>query len=155
MIQEKVAQLLEQALEKNESLFLIDFNISETNQIRVILDGDQGVTVEDCIAVSRQIEHNLDRDEEDFSLEVMSAGVSSPLGIPRQYKKNVGRKLKVETAEGETIEAILLEADDNTIKLSWKTREPKPVGKGKITVQKEVELPYSSIKEAKVMITFN
>lgn len=155
MIREKVAQLLEQALEENRSLFLIDLNISETNQIRVILDGDNGVTVEDCISVSRKIEHNLDRDEEDFSLEVMSAGVTSPLGIPRQYKKNIGRKLKVETDKGETIEAILLEANDDTIKLSWKSREPKPVGKGKITVQKEVVLPYESIKEAKVMITFN
>ena len=155
MIREKVAKLLEQALENNKSLFLIDLNISETNQIRVILDGDDGVTVEDCMAVSRQIEHNLDREEEDFSLEVMSSGVSAPLEIPRQYKKNVGRKIKVKTDLGDTIEGELNEANDQCIKISWKVREPKPVGKGKITVQKEVELPYTSIKEAKVMITFN
>ena len=78
-MREKVAELLENALEENKSLFLIDLNISEDNQIRVILDGDKGVTVEDCIAVSRAIEHNLDREEYDFSLEVMSAGVSEPL----------------------------------------------------------------------------
>jgi len=155
MIREKVAKLLEQALEKNKSLFLIDLNISETNQIRVILDGDDGVTVEDCMAVSRQIEHNLDREEEDFSLEVMSAGVSAPLEIPRQYKKNVGRKIKVKTDLGDSVEGELIEANDQGIKISWKVREPKPIGKGKITVQKEVELPYESIKEAKVMITFN
>ena len=88
-MREKVAKLLENALEENKSLFLIDLNISEDNQIRVILDGDKGVTVEDCIAVSRAIEHNLDREEYDFSLEVMSAGVSEPLTLPRQYKKNI------------------------------------------------------------------
>ena len=84
----KVTKLLEKALEENPSLFLIDLSISEGNKIRVILDGDAGVTVENCMAISRAIEHNLDREEEDFSLEVMSAGVSEPLKITRQYKKS-------------------------------------------------------------------
>lgn len=154
-MREQVIQLLGQALDKNKSLFLIDLSISEANHIRVILDGDTGVTVEDCIAVSREIEHNLDRDELDFSLEVMSAGVSEPLEIPRQYKKNIGRTLKVKTQEGEAIEAELTEATDTAITLQWKAREPKPVGKGKVTVQKEAVVAYSNIVEAKVMITFN
>ncbi len=151
----KVTRLLEQALEKNKSLFLIDLSISEANQIRVILDGDNGVTVEDCITVSREIEHNLDREEQDFSLEVMSAGVSEPLEIPRQYKKNLGRKLKVKTKTGELVEGQLAVADDEKITLQWKAREPKPVGKGKVTVEKEAVLPYAAIADAKVMITFN
>ncbi|MCH2490178.1 MAG: ribosome assembly cofactor RimP [Flavobacteriales bacterium] len=155
MMQEKVLPLLEQALADNPSLFLIDVSISENNQIRVIIDGDNGVTVEDCIAVSRAIEHNLDREAEDFSLEVMSAGVSEPLTLPRQYKKNVGRKLKVKTEAGETIEGELTQSDEDTVTLQWKAREPKPVGKGKVTVQKEAVLPYKEIVEAKVMITFN
>lgn len=154
-MQEKVLPLLEQALADNPSLFLIDVSISENNQIRVIIDGDNGVTVEDCIAVSRAIEHNLDRETEDFSLEVMSAGVSEPLTLPRQYKKNVGRKLKVKTEAGETIEGELTQSDEDTVTLQWKAREPKPVGKGKVTVQKEAVLPYKEIVEAKVMITFN
>ncbi|MBZ0328474.1 MAG: ribosome assembly cofactor RimP [Altibacter sp.] len=155
MMREQVIQLLGQALDKNKSLFLIDLSISEANHIRVILDGDTGVTVEDCIAVSREIEHNLDREELDFSLEVMSAGVSEPLEIPRQYKKNIGRTLKVKTHEGEAIEAELTKATDTAITLQWKAREPKPVGKGKVTVQKEAVVAYSNIVEAKVMITFN
>ena len=150
----RVTELLEQALEKNKSLFLIDLSISEGNQIKVILDGDNGVTLKDCIAVSREIEHNLDREAEDFSLEVASAGVSEPLTMVRQYVKNVGRKLKVKTSEGEEIEGALEEAGDETITLKWKAREPKPVGKGKVTVQKEAVLPYKDIVEAKVMITF-
>ena len=154
-MRERVVQLLDQALEKNSSLFLIDLNISEGNHIKVILDGDQGVALKDCIAVSREIEHNLDREEEDFSLEVASAGVSEPLRIPRQFKKNVGRKLKVKAQDGATVEGELVEAGDEQITLQWKTREPKPVGKGKVTVQKEAVLTYKDIVEAKVMIKFN
>lgn len=153
-MREKVAELLENALEENKSLFLIDLNISEDNQIRVILDGDKGVTVEDCIAVSRAIEHNLDREEYDFSLEVMSAGVSEPLTWPRQYKKNIGRNLKIKTKNGEKLEGELTAATEDSFTLTWSAREPKPVGKGKVTVQKEATLPYKDIMEAKVMITF-
>jgi len=154
-MQEKVTQLLQEALEANPSLFLIDLSISEDAKIRVILDGDQGVKVEDCIAVSRAIEHNLDREELDFSLEVMSAGATEPLTLPRQYVKNVTRKLAVKTVSGETIEATLVAANEDEITLQWKAREPKPIGKGKITVEKEAVLGYSDIVEAKVMIKFN
>ena len=69
----------------------------EDNQIKVIIDGDNGVLVEDCMFVSRAIEHNLDREEEDFSLEVASAGAASPLTHTRQYIKNIGRTLEVKT----------------------------------------------------------
>jgi len=154
-MREKVTELLNKALEKNDSLFLIDLSISKGNQIHVIIDGDNGVSVKDCIAVSREIEHNLDREENDFSLEVASAGVSEPLTILRQYKKNLGRKLKVKTLAGDDIEGVLAIVDQNEIKLQWKAREPKPIGKGKVTVKKEAVLDYKDIVEAKVMITFN
>ncbi len=154
MFEEKVKQLLEEALQENEQLFLIDFSIDTANKIVVTLDGDKGVSLQDCIAVSRHIEHNLDREEEDFALEVASAGVSAPLQHKRQYKKNINRKLKVKTADGQKIEGTLATADDDNIKIEWKAREPKPVGKGKVTVQKELEIAYEDIVEAKVMITF-
>ncbi len=154
-MKEKVKELLDQALEENKSLFLIDFSITEGNQIRVIIDGDNGVTVKDCIAVSRAIEHNIDREETDFSLDVASAGVSEPLSIPRQYKKNIGRKLKVRTQNQDIFEGTLTKVDDKEIELQWKAREPKPIGKGKVTVQKEQVLDYKDIAEAIVMITFN
>jgi len=155
MILGEVTHLLERALEKNKSLFLIDFSISENNQIRIIIDGDNGVTVKDCINISREIEHNLDRDVHDFSLEVSSAGVSEPLINIRQYYKNLGRKLKIKTLEGQILEGELTNVYDKEIKLKWKVREPKLIGKGKITVQKETVLYYKDIVEAKVMITFN
>ncbi|MDY8136732.1 ribosome assembly cofactor RimP [Aquimarina sp. 2201CG5-10] len=152
-LKDKVHDLLEGALQENPSLFLIDCTIHPDNRIEVIVDGDEGVKVEDCIAISRAIEHNLDRDEEDFSLQVMSAGVSEGLTHIRQYKKNVGRKLKVKTADNK-IEGELISATEDEIALTWKAREPKPVGKGKVTVVKEVSIPYKEIVEAKVMITF-
>jgi ribosome maturation factor RimP len=153
-MREKVEQLVQQALENNPSLFLLDLNVSDANHIRVVIDGDNGVTVEDCMNVSREIEHNLDRDEVDFSLEVMSAGVSEPLQLTRQYRKNMGRTLKVRTQEGKTIEGTVAKVTDEAVTLQWKAREPKPVGKGKHTVQKEAVLPFGDIAEAKVMITF-
>jgi len=153
MLKDEVKRLLEEGLEENPSLFLIDFEIKGDNQILVVIDGDKGVSVNDCIEVSRKIEHNLDREEQDFSLEVTSAGAASPLEIPRQYKKNIGRKLSVKT-ENDLIEANLENATDDEIVLKWKTREPKPVGKGKVTVKKEAVLKYADIVEAKVMITF-
>lgn len=152
-LKDKVQDLLQKALEENSSLFLIDLKMHPDNRIEVIIDGDQGVKVEDCIAVSRAIEHNLDREEEDFALQVMSSGVSEGLQHIRQYKKNIGRKLKVVTEE-EKYEGELVEASDELITLTWKTREPKPVGKGKVTVTKQASIPYLDIKEAKVMITF-
>jgi ribosome maturation factor RimP len=153
-MRERVEQLLQNVLDARPTLFLIDLSINENNQIRVIIDGDEGVKVEDCMAVSRGIEHNLDREEADFSLEVLSVGVSEPLTLLRQYKKNIGRKINIRT-ESETIEGNLTAANEAAITLQWKAREPKPIGKGKVTVQKEAIVPYKNIVEAKVMITFN
>ncbi len=153
MLKDKVAVLLKEALEEDESLFLIDFSITSDNKIRVILDGDNGVTVEDCVKISRAIEHNLDREEEDFSLEVASAGATSTMSLPRQFKKNIGRTLKVDTEEN-NFEGNLTSANDSGIVLEWKAREPKPTGKGKITVQKRQEIAFSEIKDAKVVLKF-
>jgi len=155
LMREKVTQLLNEALKEYTHLFLIDMEIASDNKIAVIIDGDQGVKVEDCIAISRAIEHNLDREEEDFSLDVLSAGVSRPLSLPRQYKKNLGRNLQAKTTQGQTIEGKITQTTDTQVTLEWKAREPKPVGKGKVTVQKQAVLPYTDIVEAKVMVTFN
>jgi ribosome maturation factor RimP len=153
MFKAKVENLLEAALKDRPDLFLIDFSIQTDNQIKVIIDGDNGVLVEDCIFISRAIEHNLDREEQDFSLDVMSAGATAPLVKERQYKKHLNRTLKVKT-ESDKFEGALSRASDNGITLQWKVREPKPVGKGKVTVTKQADIAYKDIVEAKVMIKF-
>lgn len=151
---EKVKSVLDGVLETKQHLFLIDLMVSEANKINVVLDGDTGVTLQDCIDVSRAIEGQLDQEGLEFSIDVASAGVSSPLKFVRQYKKNVGRKLKVKTISQGEIEAVLTEADDEGATLLWKAREPKEIGKGKVTVEKTVKVPYEDIKESIVIISF-
>ncbi len=153
MLKAQVEELLGKALKENETLFLIDFSITPDNTIKIVLDGDEGINLKDCMAVSRAIEHNLDREEHDFSLEVTSSGATEPLVMARQYPKNIGRKLVVKTA-AENFEGDLTEATEDTITLEWKAREPKPVGKGKITVQKRKKIAISEIEEAKVKLIF-
>lgn len=150
----KVEELLEVALNERPSLFLIELKINDENKILVTLDGDNGVNLQDCIDVSRAIEHNLDREEIDFALEVASVGATTPLMMPRQYVKNIGRKLKVTKVSGEIVEGSVTEASDENVTLEWKAREPKKIGKGKVTVEKKAVLPYEEIKEAKVIISF-
>ena len=153
MFKNTVKNLLETALVERPDLFLIDFSISTDNHINIIIDGDNGVLVEDCMYVSRAIEHNIDREEHDFSLEVMSAGATSPLVNKRQYKKNLKRELLVRTPS-EKLEGVLVKATETEILLEWKVREPKPIGKGKVTVKKQANIAYKDIVEAKVMIKF-
>lgn len=154
MLKDKVQELLQNALEERQDLFLIEFTFGADNAIKITIDGDNGVLVDDCIFISRAIEHKLDREEEDFSLEVLSAGAASPLTLPRQYKKNIGRDLEVRTNDDQKFEGNLVEVQDDTIQLKWKTREPKPVGKGKVTVTKEATIAINDIKQAKVKIKF-
>jgi len=150
---EKVEKLVQTALDENPSLFLIDLTVGGDNSIRVSLDGDQGVTLEACMQVSRKLEHNLDREETDFSIEVSSCGVGSPLMIPRQFKKNVLRKLEVVDVEDKQLQGTLTQATDTSFILQWKAREPKPIGKGKVTVNKTREFKYGQYKSAKVIVS--
>ena len=150
---EKVHALLLEGLLEKPSIFLIDVVITDAFKVIVTLDGDNGVALQDCIDVRRYIDSNLDREEQDYSLEVASVGIGSVLKLVRQYKKNIGRTLIVKTG-AEIIEAELVDANDDFVILSWEAREPKKIGKGKETVQKELKLPYGNIKEAIVTVTF-
>ncbi len=151
-MKEKVEQLIAEGIE-GTSIFLVKLTVSSGNEINVLLDSDSGLTLADCKTVSRAIEFNLDREEEDFSLTVASAGIGEPL-VLRQYKKNVGRKVKVTLNEGEIIEAKMVAADNQMVELEWKSREKKPTGKGKITVVNKRSIEYRDIKQTVVLITF-
>ncbi len=153
IFKEKVNAVIEAELSSRPSVFLTYLNITDAFKIVVTLDSDSGIVLQDCIDISRAIEGNLDREEQDFSLEVVSFGVGSPLEMVRQYKKNIGRMLIVKLANT-TIEAELVCATDENITLAWEAREPKKIGKGKETVLKRQEIPYVDIKEAIVTVTF-
>jgi len=154
MFRDTVKKLLDDSLQNRKDLFLIDFEILEGNMIRVVIDGDEGVLVEDCMYISRAIEHNLDRETEDFSIEVSSAGAATPLLHKRQYQKHIGRVLQIVTFGKEKYEAVLTSTDNDCISLEWKIREPKPKGKGKVTVKKNVSISFKDIDTAKIKLVF-
>ena len=151
---QKVEDFLSLVLKQYSNIFLVDLKISNDKSIKIILDGDKEVNVKDCIDISRSMEGALDRDQEDFSLEVASAGVGSPLKFPRQYHKNLGRKLEVISTEGLKFEGDLTHVKEDAIELQWKHRETKRIGKGKVTVTKKKTILFDEISQAKVMIKF-
>lgn len=151
-LKEKVEQIIAECVEGTD-IFLVRLTVSSNNDINVLLDSDSGLALADCRLISRALESSLDREKEDFSLTVSSAGVGEPL-VLRQYKKNVGRKVRVTLIDGEIIEAKLVAVDDLGIEIEWKSREKKPTGKGKITVVNNKLLDYQSIKQTIVLITF-
>jgi ribosome maturation factor RimP len=153
MDKESVRLLVEAALKENPSLFLIDLQLLPDSKILVEVDGDAGVALNECIRISRAVEGNLDREEEDFSLEVSSPDISKPLQVLRQYQKNIGRILQVKTTET-TLEGTLVAVLEEAIELEWKAREPKPIGKGKRTVEKKERIAFDAIVEAKVKLIF-
>ena len=152
MLRNIIEKELANCLKNREDLFLIDLDIALDNSIKIIIDGDKGVSVDDCMYVSRFIEQSIDRDKHDFSLEVSSSGALTPLSSIRQYMKNIGRTLFVRTTNDTEYEAKLIDADSNQISLFWKQREKKLIGKGKITNEKKIDLLYKDIVEAKIKI---
>ena len=153
MDKKRIQELLDEALAENESLFLIALSFSSDNRIQVVIDGDTGVPLNECIRINRAIEANFDKEEVDFALEVTSPDIAEPLKVKRQYRKNLNRILRVKTAD-ETLEGTLVAVNEEQIVLTWKAREPKPIGKGKVTVEKKAEVDFQEIKEAKVKIIF-
>ena len=148
-----IQDLLDEALSHNDSLFLIDLSFSSDNKIQIVIDGDSGVPLNECIRINRAIESNFEKEEVDFALEVTSPDIAEPLKVKRQYRKNLNRILRVKTAN-EVYEGTLVDVNESQIVLTWKAREPKPIGKGKVTVEKRAVLAFQDIKEAKVKIIF-
>jgi ribosome maturation factor RimP len=154
MDKEKIKNLVKVAIEENSELFLIDLQFLADNKIFVEIDGDNGVSLDECIRVSRGVEHNLDREEEDFSLEVTTPDIAQPIKVTRQYIKNINRVLTIRLKDNTRVEGMLKSVSEGGIELEWKAREPKPIGKGKITVIKKATISFGDIAEAKVKIIF-
>ena len=151
---DQVKELVNKALSDYPELFLTDLSVGTDNTIRVTIDGDKGVGIDDCIELSRAIENSLDRETVDFALEVTSFGATEPFVMERQYTKNVGRTVQITTLDGKTHEGLLKGIAEDNVIIETETREPKPVGKGKITVKKEHLFALTDIKETKVIIKF-
>ena len=141
----KVLELAHDALEGSDK-YVVNLKITADNRIFVDIDGDNGINIDDCIELSRAIESQLDRDVEDFELNVSSAGADSPLKMPRQYRRHIGRRLALKLMDGREIEATLQEAEDDHIVVRTKgTKKSAP---------ETLTLAFSDIKTANVVISF-
>lgn len=151
-MKDKVAQLIAEAIEETD-IFLVQLKVNANNDISVLLDSDTTLTLKDCRRVSRAIEFNLDREDEDFSLTTSSSGVGEPL-VLRQFAKNIGRKVRLTLKSEDVIEAKMIASNDESVSLEWKTREKKTTGKGKVTVVHHRTINHKDISQTVVLITF-
>ena len=134
--------------------FLVHLQVKEGNKIKIEIDADGGLAVKDCVAVSRHVEHSLDRETEDFELQVTSPGLDQAFRVPRQYMKNVGRQVKVRTKEGQELTGKLISANETSIEVETKTKEKVEGKKGRQTIVRQHQFPLEQVKETKVVISF-
>ena len=141
----KILEMVSAALEGSDK-FLVSMKITPDNRIFIDIDGDNGVTIDDCIELSRTVEGQLDRDEEDFELTVSSAGADQPLRLVRQYRKNVGREVECEMLDGEKLTGTLSEAGDEefTLHTAGNKRQPPT----------DTTVRYRDVKATRVVIRF-
>ena len=137
----------------NTDVFLVECRVKTDNKIRVFIDSERGVTIEDCIALSRHIEGNLDRDKEDFGLDVSSAGLDLPLRIPRQFKKNEGRTVHVVMNDGAEIKGKLMAVTEEDFQVLPEVKKTKktPVGAEHVP---PVTVSYTEQKSTKIVLIF-
>lgn len=153
IVKEQILQLAEAHL-KGTDKFVTKITVSPGNLIEVFIDGDTAVNIKDCVALSRFIEGSLDRDKEDFAIEVSSHGAATPLVNQRQYKKHIGKTFEIKLNDNTKHEGELVEYNENELTIKYTARENKPIGKGKVTVEKKETIPFKTIKESKIKLKF-
>ncbi|MAJ06065.1 MAG: ribosome assembly cofactor RimP [Crocinitomicaceae bacterium] len=152
----KIIKLAEERInELNNGNYLVAVDISSKNAIKVKMDNiNQGVSVKDCVSVSRNIEHNLDREKEDFELQVTSPGLDQPFVVINQYLKNLGNKVTVTTTSNAVLIGELLEANKKEITLKEIKIKKNTATKKKETIEDIHQIMMSEIKETKLIISF-
>jgi len=148
----KIESLVKEAV--NDDVFIVDIKISTANKINVLIDSISGTTIKDCIVVSRNIENNLDRDVEDFELEVSTPGLSHAFKVAQQYEKNIGKQVETQLKDGSKIKGILKSYNKETIDLI-EEKMIKPEGKKrKQKVEINHTLNLNDITSTKIVISF-
>jgi ribosome maturation factor RimP len=148
-----IRELAEQALQDSDC-FLVDVHVTPMNKIIVLIDREGSVSINQCVAVSRFIEKSLDREAEDFELEVSSAGLDQPFKVLRQYTKNIGKEVDVKLIDGKKISGNLVSANEEGITVLQISKERIEGRKAKQTVEKNLSLKFPEIKETKIVIKF-
>jgi len=154
MIQkEQIYQFVEAFIADTEN-FIVDVKVNPENNIVVEIDSEKGIDIEYCAELSRFIESQLDREIEDYDLEVGSAGLGSPFKVLKQYQKNIGNEVEVLTKAGKKFSAILKDAAEDAFTVTV-TKQVKPEGaKRKITVEEDEVYSYNEVKYTKYLIRF-
>jgi len=153
ILKETVNQIVESFLEGSE-YYLVDLKITPDNRISIEIDSFQGVSIDFCAELNRHIESQIDRETDDFELEVSSAGLTEPFKVKKQYEKNIENEVEVLTKAGQKLTGILTEVHENNFAIQIvKTEKPKD-SKRKITVNEDISFTYEEIKHTKYIIRF-
>ena len=149
----KVIELAERAMQDTD-MFVVECSISPANEIELTIDSDTSVGIDACVDLSRKVEAELDRDEEDYSLLVGSAGIGSELKSVRQYRKLIGRSVEVLLLSGIKVLARLDEVTDEGITIFYEEKQVVEGYKRKQLVQVTHTYPFSEIKYTKEYLDF-
>ena len=148
-----VSGIVNEWLEDKE-YFLVDVSVSPDDKIVVEIDHAEGVWIDDCVELSRFIESKLDREQEDYELEVGSAGIGQPFKVLKQYLIHIGKEVEVLTKEGKKLEGVLKEANEENMTLTIR-KKVKPEGaKRPKMVEEDMTYTYNDIKYTKYLISF-
>ena len=150
--EEKFKAILTEILENYKSLFLIELLFGKNNDVKVFLDGDYGVTLKDCSSINSEIKKKLNQDEINYSVEIGSCGVDSPLKSVRQFKKNVSRKIEITDLNDRRYSGVLTKVSNSCFEINWKERQLKKKGKGKVTVAMSKNFNYGEYKKVQVIL---
>ena len=148
----QIVRLVKEQLEDN--MFLVEITVNERNVIDVFVDSFDGLPISKCVAISRHVEHSLDREEEDFELHVSSPGLTRGFKVKEQYIKYTGKQIEVTTDDDKKLEGTLIEAGDTGFVLETSSREKVEGHKKKQLIVKKHKLKYDEIISAKAVISF-
>lgn len=151
-VEKRVRELVEEKIADRPDLFLVDVKMHVNGKLAILVDGDHGVAIADCVAISRHVGYHLEEEntiEQAYNLEVSSPGLDTPLQSIRQYNKNIGRSVSIKLTDGSKREGKLLSADESAIIIEEKVKE-----KGKKAQSVENSIPLDQISETKVLISF-
>lgn len=148
-----VRNLVEEWLEDKE-YFLVDVMVDANNKVVVEIDHAEGVWIEDCVELSRFIESRMDRDAEDYELEVGSAGIGQPFKVVQQYINHVGKEVEVLTKEGKKLVGVLKDVNDSQFVVSVPTKVKEEGAKRPKLVDIDETFTYDNIKYTKYLISF-
>lgn len=148
-----VSKLVEEKIASSDN-YLVDVTIKPGNLIIVEIDNDEGVCIDDCVELSRYLEAHLDREIEDYELEVGSAGITSPFKVLRQYVKNIGNEVEMQLKSGVKLTGILKSATDDGIVVTVDKQVKAEGAKRKTTVSEDRSYTFDEIKYTKYLIRF-